>query len=229
MVDHLEGSIVTTIINNKKIQFFVANKSDMIQTYHYHGKFYEEEELDIIRRFFYPGGILVDIGANVGNHAIYVSKFLDPRSVIVFEPNPSAISILRLNLNINGCLNVDTRFLGVALGATSARLRLEEHDPNNLGSARLVPDEWGHVPAIAGDVVLEKEAPSFIKIDIEGMELEVLHGLRGTVQQWRPNIFIEIQAVNLSAFYAWCEAMHYKVVEQYQRYDDILNFMIVSA
>jgi FkbM family methyltransferase len=229
MTARSEGCVVETTVSGKLIRFFVANRADMIQTYHYHAQFYEVEELGIISKFFRPEGAFIDVGANVGNHAIYVSKFLEPRSILVFEPNPAAISILRINLALNGCLNVDTRFLGVALGAASGRVRLEERDCNNLGSARFIPDETGNFLTITGDSVLTREAPTFIKIDIEGMEMEVLAGLAETIRSWRPNIFIEIQACNPAQFNSWCNAVHYNVVGQHKRYEDIVNFMIVPA
>ena len=77
--------------------------------------------------------------------------------------------------------------------------------------------------------MLTREAPTFIKIDIEGMEMEVLAGLAETIRSWRPNIFIEIQACNLAQFNSWCNAVHYNVVGQHKRYEDIVNFMIVPA
>ncbi len=227
MISRYDGCIRDTVINGKQIRFFVANKNDVIQTHHYNAQFYEAEELNIITQFFRPQGAFIDIGANVGNHAIYVSKFLEPRTILVFEPNPVAISILKINLALNNCSNVDMRFLGVALGAGSIRLRAEEPDQNNLGSVFFVPDDNGSVLCLAGDSVLSREAPSFMKIDIEGMEMEVLTGLVQTVQQWRPNIFIEIQSRNLAEFNGWRNSMRYKIAEQYQRYEGIINFMII--
>jgi FkbM family methyltransferase len=227
MTTRYEGCIVETTISGKLIKFFVANRADLIQTHHFHAQFYEAEELGLITKFFRPEGAFIDVGSNVGNHAIFVSKFLEPRSVLVFEPNPAAISILRINLALNGCLNVDTRFLGVALGAASGRVRLEERDENNLGSARFVPDETGGFLTITGDSVLMREAPSFIKIDIEGMEMEVLAGLAETISSWRPNMFIEVQSCNLSQFNSWRNATRYKVAGQHQRYEGIINFMVV--
>ena len=58
--------------------------------------------------------------------------------------------------------------------------------------------------------------------------MEVLAGLVQTIRLWRPNIFIEVQAQNLTEFNSWCSAMRYKVFETYQRYEDIINFMIVA-
>src|SRR6185437_10355213 len=98
----------------RTIRFFVTNKNDAIMHHHYAGEFYEAEELEMISRHF-AGGIFVDIGSNVGNHAIYAAGLMGASRVILFEPNPSAIAILRINLLLNACGNIDTRFLGMAL------------------------------------------------------------------------------------------------------------------
>jgi len=222
-----QGCVVESEIEGRQIRFFVANPGDVIQSVHYHGQFYEAEELGLMRKHWRADGTFVDIGANVGNHAVYVSRFLDSPRIVVFEPNPAAITILCLNLMLNGCSNVDRQYLGIALGASSGRLRPEELDKDNLGSTRFVPDENGSTPVIAGDDLIFPLVPSFLKIDIEGMEIEVLTGLHRTIEHWRPNIFIEIQSRNSAAFEEWRGRMGYEIVETFQRYDDISNFMLV--
>jgi FkbM family methyltransferase len=57
--------------------------------------------LAIIARHFRPGSIMLDVGANIGNHTIYAAKFLGARRIICIEPNPEAIMILRINVDLN--------------------------------------------------------------------------------------------------------------------------------
>jgi hypothetical protein len=83
----IEGILVSTNKYGTNLRFFVRNRRDLIQVHHFDGGFYEEEELDIIRKYF-NGGIFVDIGANVGNHTIFVAKMLNSRKVIPFGLNP---------------------------------------------------------------------------------------------------------------------------------------------
>lgn len=120
---HIDGSIVFTNISGRDVRFFVKNSQDVVQSHHARGEFYELEELNIIAEFFPRGGVFVDIGANVANHTIYVCKFLRPTQVVLFEPNPEAISLLRANISLNDITHVvDCSYLGVGL-----QMRRAEH------------------------------------------------------------------------------------------------------
>ena len=74
-VTRIEGILVCTDKYQGTIRFFVGNRYDLVQAHHFRGKFYEAEELDIIRRYFKVNGVFVDIGANVCNHTIFASKY----------------------------------------------------------------------------------------------------------------------------------------------------------
>ena len=227
LIDRLPGTVVTSLINGRTIRFFVANEKDEIQKYHHAGSFYEVEELSIMRAHWRCDGSYVDIGANVGNHAIYVAKFLDASRIIVFEPNPAAIRILRVNLALNQCSNVDVRYLGTALASGTASMRVVEVDPDNLGGASFVPDAQGEVRSARATASCSMSMSSFLKIDVEGMEMDILHGLERTMRSWRPNIFIEVWSQNSGGFFQWCEGIGYEIVDQYQRYRDSRNYMAI--
>jgi len=194
--------------------------------YHQEGSFYEIEELDIIKRHYTGNGTFLDIGANIGNHAVYVSRFLKSPKIIVFEPNQAAISILNENLLLNDCKNVETRFLGMALGARETRLKGLTPYPDNLGHTVYSDDAAGDVHAIEGDALILDEPVEFIKIDVEGMEIGVLSGLEKTIERWRPTIFIEVWDDALRPFLDWCERAAYQLVERFQRYPGIQNYLI---
>jgi FkbM family methyltransferase len=223
-----QGTIATNTIDGRLIRFFVVDAEDEIQKCHYAGHFYEVEELGIIRSYWRHDGIYVDIGANVGNHIVYVSKFLDASQIIVFEPNPAAIDILRMNLLLNQCTNVDLSYAGIGLGAETSFMRVAEVPyAHNLGGASLLPDSNGNVRCVSGDSLLLNKNVSFFKIDVEGMEMDILKGLDGTIRTWRPNMFIEVFERNCEAFSSWCEDTGYQMVDRFQRYYHVFNFMVV--
>ena len=212
------GTIVHTTINGERISFFVTNRNDSIMKFHHQGAFYETEELELIKRYYSQGGI--------GNHAIYISRFTKSSRIVVFEPNQTAISILKNNLLLNGCNNVDTRFLGIALGAKKGRLRQSTPDSNNLGHTCYFEDASGDVEAVGGDSLILNEPVEFIKIDVEGMEIEILSGLQQTVRRRRPTIFIEVWDLRAQAVLDWCARESYHIVERFQRYEGIWNYLI---
>jgi len=220
------GTVVRNVINGQDIRFLVTNPDDEIMKHHYAGVFYESEELDLIMRYFTGSGVFVDVGANTGNHTIYISRFSNCARIIPFEPNEAAITILKQNLRLNQCDNVDTGFLGLALGRTKCQLGQHTPDANNLGHTCYFEDDSGVVQAIAGDALIRDEAIEFIKIDAEGMEMEVLSGLEQSIALWQPTIFVEVWDSKLAAFSDWCERKSYSVVETFRRYEGIQNFLI---
>src|SRR5262245_30455353 len=112
--EHPLGTVVTFSHRDKPVRFLVTNKDDIIQKRHYGGVFYEVEELDLIATAFNPGGVFLDVGTNVGNHAIYAVQHLGASRVICVEPNPDAIAILRANIMLNQLAkSVDTGLVGV--------------------------------------------------------------------------------------------------------------------
>jgi FkbM family methyltransferase len=223
-----QGYIVCSTIQDQIIYFFVTNPADTIGRFHFDGGFYEDEELKIISRFYKRDSFL-DIGANVGNHAIYVSKILGGSKVIVFEPNPVAIDLLKINLRLNNCVDVDTSCLGIALGNVEGRFQLETPDQLNLGHTVLSPSENGNIRGVRGDALLLDEPVGFAKVDVEGMELEILAGLKDTIARWRPTMFIEVWDGRADEFRRWCRNSNYLIQERYQRYPNINNYLITSA
>jgi len=221
----LGGTVTETVLRGRQLFFFVTNPHDSIMRCHSSGRFYEEEELAIIERH-YKGGLFVDIGANVGNHTIYVSKFLSPSRIILFEPNSAAIDILKTNLSLNGCANIFTQYLGIALGGREMRLKGSTPNINNLGNTMYSEAENGDVLCLPGDALLLNEPVEFIKLDVEGMETEILEGLSATVTRWRPTMFVEVWANRFPLFRDWCSRHSYAIVEKYRRYDEIDNFVI---
>lgn len=210
------------------VTFTVANPDDLIQKVHARGDFYEPEELDIIRQHCRFGSVFCDIGANVGNHSLFVGLFLRPEAIIPFEVNPPVIAVLRRNLEANGLLPLcDTRFLGTGLSdrrAQNARLSSPE---GNLGGTRVL-GSGGDIPLAPGDELLAGRRVDFLKIDVEGMEMSVLSGLTDTISAHRPRIFVEVDNANLPAMEAWVEAHDYRIVDRFRRYRGNINLMLIS-
>lgn len=218
--------VVRAVHLGQTVFFVVDNPDDVIQSEHMRGKFYEPEELDIMRRFFPVGGRFLDIGANVGNHSLYMAKFLHARRIVLVEPNPTAIELLEANILLNGNDNVcDRGKLGYGLSdgsVASADIRVGR---NNLGGAR-VKEGKGQVPIVSGDALLGEEAFDLIKIDVEGMEMKVLAGMASYLAKHPAPIFIEVDKVNDEAFEDWTAANGYVVRDRFQRYPANTNYMI---
>jgi len=228
LVERIAGTVVRAVIEGRPVSFFVTTELDTIMGQHAYGYFYEVEELTIIARYFHPGSIMLDVGSNIGNHTIYAAKFLDPRRILCVEPNPEAIGILRINVDLNHIHEqVDLRYLGLGLSDGPGTAVIGRTIPMNLGGAALAPQAGGPIRLVTGDELLWGQRIDFIKIDVEGMELAVLKGLERTIADCRPNIFVEVDNAHAPAFRALVDRLGYLVVDRYNRHGVVENFMLV--
>lgn len=220
------GAVVEAVIHDVPVRFFVNDDSDMIQGYHLRGTFFEEDEILVFAPFF-KGGLFVDIGANIGNHALYALKFLGADRVIAFEPNPVALRVLELNMILNGHeRQVAIHRVGLSDREGRVALRLPFA---NIGGAWLEDSDAGELTIVPGDPILADEPVGFLKIDTEGHELRVLAGLRETIARHRPPMFVEVEDGNIPAFEALMAETGYRTEATFKRYAVNTNFLVVPA
>ena len=125
LVTVFRGKLVITKaeVHGRRVLFASSHPRDVIQKHHMSGRFYEEEELEIIRRHLPPSSVFVDIGANCGNHSLFVGLYLNPRRIICFEPNPAITPALSTNIHTS-TISMKSAIFRIsvwALGATMAR------------------------------------------------------------------------------------------------------------
>lgn len=213
-------------IGARHLRFCSNYERDPIQKAQRKGQFYEREDLDEIARHLPEGARILDVGANVGNHALYFATQCAVDSVIVIEPNPRACAPLVANVILNDLGQiVRMEALGIGLGARSESGFSMTERARNLGAARMVPGE-GDLPVHPGDALFAEEHFDLIKIDVEGMEMAVLEGLEATIARCRPLIFIEVDTARTAAFEAWCAAHDYHSRYEVRRYAANVNHLI---
>ena len=225
----IEGvDVVVTQIHGRNFQFVTTHDRDPIQRKWRKGMFYEPKEMAAIKAYFPLGGVFVDIGANVGNHSLFVAGFMAPSKIIPFEPNPAAYRLLMANIGINGFQDVfDLDHLGVGLSDIPAVGYAMVFQPRNLGGSRMEPQEKGGLEVVMGDEALKDIKPDMIKVDVEGMEMMVLRGLEETIRRARPVMLLEIDDENNADFREWIEPFDYEVVEEVRRYQNNTNYVLV--
>ncbi len=128
------------------------------------------------------GNTFLDVGSHYGIFSILASKLVGPGGkVIAVEPHGGALQVLRENLAVNRCENVEV--LNLAFSDTTGPVALVYHE-NGVG---LQPSSdpvstVNTIQGIAGDEALRDfPIPAVVKIDVEGHEFAVLSGLKQTL------------------------------------------------
>ncbi|SEM82218.1 methyltransferase, FkbM family [Pseudorhodobacter antarcticus] len=213
----------------RAVVFCTRDVPDPILRNHQTGQFYEAKDLRALRPYFPKGGVFVDIGANVGNHSLFAALFLHAAKVVPVEPNPVSYTLLLANIVANGLVGTfDLRGLGIGASDRAAGGFAMEVRTKNVGAAKMLPGE-GDINVQRGDDILAGLVPNMIKIDVEGMEIEVLAGLEETVAAHKPVMLIEVDTRNDAAFLAWVKAHHYDVAQVFVRYKTNKNYLITAA
>jgi FkbM family methyltransferase len=210
--------------------FNVDNPKDRIHIRHRKGFFYEEKVLETIAGHFPKGGTFCDIGANVGNHALYMLLLGGAARVIPVEPNPDAIALFCANIMLNRLADrVDFTTLGYGLGGANSDDMAIHAPKGNLGWARLRHAEQGEatISVRTGDTLLGDTHVDFIKMDVEGMEIGALEGLQATIARDRPVLFVEVDHANSDAFQALMAGYDYGVHTAFDKSGVNQNFLLL--
>lgn len=147
----------------------------------------------LYRRYATTGTVAIDIGANLGLHALVLSRCVgDKGRVFAYEPLAPIYRRLTANVGLNHTVNVVTRPYG--LGDRTGTLRFDDHIGEfNIGKGRVDPEGNTTIELRVLDEELRGvDVPvSLIKIDVEGFELAVLKGAQETLRRHRPVILME--------------------------------------
>jgi FkbM family methyltransferase len=160
---------------------------------------YEKDVLHLMRDLIEKrkDGVFLDIGANTGQHSLFMSKH--STTVHAVEPYEPVLNRLRAAIERNGITNIKTYPVG--FGEKEARLPFERPPDSNLGTGSFLKEfRPGNTPAEELQIVVGDEALAdagvtqvdVIKVDVEGYEKPVLRGLRRTLEASRPIVVMEL-------------------------------------
>lgn len=139
-----------------------------------------------------PGDVVYDVGAHVGYFTAIASLRAGPHGqVVAFEPRPVNVALLRRHVRVNDLENVTIVDAGV--GRSSGMTRFEEG--TGSGTGRISATGQRSVKVVRLDDVASEgrfPEPDFIKIDVEGGELDVLEGARRLLSSVRPRLLLGI-------------------------------------
>ena len=230
------GEWVTISESGIECRFWIDAEPDPVQAVILESRsFYELDLLRALRELVPESPRVVDAGANIGNHSVFFARICGAEWLLPIEPNPAVLPELRANLGANGCETAVLDHLGLALGAKRdvLGLRLSGADRliRNRGGARLVEEaEEGEaeITVVPLDDLVDGRV-DLLKIDVEGMAVEVLRGAEGVLASSKPLLAVEVGVEEMPAFWEWAGETGYQLLAAFADYPGLTNIVLRPA
>jgi FkbM family methyltransferase len=156
--------------------------------------FYEQKYITVIAKWLQSrklkNYLFIDIGANLGNHSIFFSKYF--KNIIAFEPHKKLYNLLKFNTE-----NIpNIRIFNIGLSDKNKKSLLYT-DESNFGGSTQIPFKTGKKSLVLFrklDSLNLKKRADLIKIDVEGHEENVLKGASNYLKKYSPIILFESQS-----------------------------------
>ncbi|MGH7214114.1 MAG: FkbM family methyltransferase [Tepidisphaeraceae bacterium] len=177
----------------------------------------EPQTQDALTRFVKPGAVVYDIGCNVGFVTVLCARLAGPDGhVYAFDPVPKHAALVRHNAASNDFHNVTAYECAVSSSTGKAQLWMDDISARSRLEGYFSSEEKGRMVPVAMitiDGMIEQQqlrAPTFVKIDVEGAEVEALKGMSRTLREHRPVLICDTHATHkevaevLEAHGYWC-------------------------
>lgn len=176
----------------------------------------EEEEQALLLALLDDGDVFYDIGANIGFFSAIAARLVGSEGhVYAFEPIPESAKVAVKNAQLNGFEQVTV--VEVAVSSTNGYVSMGTE--NNYSETYTVGSGEVQVQCVTLDNVIEDSnfrAPDFIKIDVEGHEIDVIQGAAEVLRTEQPVLLIEVHWLG-DQFLSFCrdtiEPMGYEVTQ----------------
>ena len=151
-------------------------------------------EAKIFEQICKDGDVVIEVGANIGAHTLYLSKLVGNGFVFAFEPQRLVFQNLCANLALNSISNVFA--YQEAVSNENGTIIIPEcnfKENNNFGGINIENTKNGTtVNKQKLDNFLNKiNRLKLLKIDVEGMEISVIKGASELIKKFRPIIYVE--------------------------------------
>lgn len=195
-------------------------------------RFHELDLLEKIENLVKEDGVILDIGANIGNHTLFFCNILKAKKVYSFEPQKYIYTLLERNVNINS-LQDRVELFNIGLGDVRLNCNIKTPPKRllrlNLGCTHLIDTEDGDVEVFPLDTLGIDEKIDFIKMDTEGFENKILKGAINLIKRDRPIVWVEIKDKNLDFVMNYFKELGYNDPTQISKEDFIFTPFINKA
>ena len=138
---------------------------------------------------YIKNNIVIDIGGNSGYHTKFYAEIA--KKVIVYEPVPQVFEILKNNLKSSRLENIEYNNIAVGNIMGNVNLFVDVNRLSMTSQIPLVDSEPITVPITTLDIEHPTENISYVKIDVEGFEWEVLQGAISLIDRCKPALLVE--------------------------------------
>lgn len=181
------------------------------------GEYYEEKTLRTWTPLWNSAKVILDIGANLGNHTLYWAERLSPKTIFSFEPYAPNYENLVINIQQNGLEHI-VQPVAMAVGKCRGIAKLDYTNTDNFGGTTFSVAEGAEtgVTMISIDEFVREHAVqevSFIKIDTEGFEIDILKGALVTLQRDRPMLWVEVSEQSFSQILMLLDELNYDLAD----------------
>ena len=155
---------------------------------------FSEIEVAFMCEFREPGDVAVEVGANIGSLTVSLANAVgEEGTFIASEPQPVLFQNLCANIALNGPCHVRTVNGAVGNRQGSVRLpKLEHTKPGTFSAHGIGSWEDGDTTGVLQlDDALKVSRCKFMKIDVEGIEANVIRGDRDVIRRCRPVLNVE--------------------------------------
>ena len=181
---------------NDKETFFELYDNCVISNSIRQGNTWEPHLHNVFKNYINKNSVVLEAGCHIGTHSLFISDLCE--RLYCFEPLPESNRLLRTNLNLNDRTNVVVS--SYALGEDNYKTQFSWSYDNNPGASGLKNNPMGSPggdieEAIDVEVVtidsLNLDQLDFMKIDVEGFEINVINGGLKTIEKFKPVIVLE--------------------------------------
>jgi len=178
---------------------------------HKMGQEFEPDNVNLLSHLCDNDSRVLDVGANIGMTALALSQICPDGQIVAIEPVPRTFEHLRRNVAEANAGNIEV--FNFALGSRGGLAPMQGH-PSNLACSFIadsykIPDadHFSHEVTVKrldetfGELSLDRL--DFLKVDVEGFELEVFEGAKETLSAYRPIVFLEMNH--------WCLNIYRKI------------------
>ena len=216
---------------------FIYNKNDLFvgRSLESYGEWCEGE-IESLLQIVEPGDVVVDVGANIGTHTVPLARRVGRAGgVLAIEPQRLVYQALCGNIALNGLINVVS--INAAAGSDAGRTMVPLIDPGqpfNWGGLRADAYEEGEETEVMTLDSLHFNRCKLVKIDVGGMETEVLAGAQDLIGRCRPVLFVAanepegapalLEAIDGLDYDAWWHiSMHFQADNHFANPENVFD------